>query len=428
MAFQEFQKAPNKFTLRDVGFLLLATAIVVLVMSALAVGNYYLANLFPDGGEFHLLRTGGRAFLFNQIDPYSGNVPSRVQEQVYGRSALTGEDVYILDIPFHLLIIFFPLGLIPDVLIARTIWMALTEIAMLGYIFFSFRLYARHAPYVFVVFISIASFLSYYAFRAVLEGSPAIIVGLAYVGILLSLRSRLDELTGALMVLSSFLWEMGGPFLLFIVLWVFWKRRWRVFIGAAMLSFVLLVISFFLYPSWLLPFMRAAWNSFRVGYGYSVHTILSHFLPEFGSTLGWVLTVVLLVLLGFAWNETRGASNRRFIWAICITLAATPLLGFHVEMDQLVPLTLPVMMILLASRERWRKFGNVVAILLLVFFFGFPWLIYTQGVPQGIDLSVHEILFLFWPASSMIGLYWMRWWMIRPPRTWLDQVGKTEHQ
>jgi hypothetical protein len=100
----------------------------------------------------------------------------------------------------------------------------------------------------------------------------------------------------------------------------------------------------------------------------------------------------------------------------------TPLLGFRVEMDHLVPLTFPVMIIVLVSRERWRKFGNGIAVLLIFFFFGVPWVLYTQGVPQGIDLSVDEILFLFWPISSLIGLYWMRWWMIRPPRTWMDQA------
>jgi hypothetical protein len=302
--------------------------------------------------------------------------------------------------------------------------MALTEIAMLGFIFFSFRLYNRRVPVFLAVFIFVASLSSFYAFRSFLEASPAAILGLAYLGILISLRARLDELTGALMVLSSFLWEMGGPFLLFIVLWVFWERRWRVFIGAAMLGFVLLAISFFLYPGWLLPFMRAAWNSFRVGYGFSIHKILGHLWPDFGNTIGWVLTAVLLVLLGYAGNEARGASQRRFIWAICLTLTITPLLGFAVEMDQLVPLTLPVMMIVLVSRDRWRKFGYGIAILLLAFFFGVPWLLVTQGVPQGFDLSVDEILFLFWPVSSLVGLYWMRWWMIRPPRTWLDQVGK----
>ena len=190
MSFQDFQKAPNRLTARDIGFLALAAVIVILALFALAVGNYYLAELLPDGGEFYLLRAGGRAFLFDQIEPYSGVVPARVQEQVYGRSALPGEDVYILDIPFHLLIVFFPLALFPDALMARAFWMALLEIAMFGLIFFGFRVLDRQTPRLFGVLIFIACLASFYTYHSFLDGSSAVLLGLGYVGILLSLRAR----------------------------------------------------------------------------------------------------------------------------------------------------------------------------------------------------------------------------------------------
>ena len=424
MSFREFQKSPNRLTTREIGFILLALVIGVLVIYALAVGNYYLANTLPDGGGFYLLRTGGRSFLLDRIEPYSASVPVSVQEQVYGSSAVRGEDLYILDIPFHLLIIFFPLALFPEASMARAFWMALSEIALAVFIYFSFRIMERKIPYIFIVLIAIASFMSFYAYRSFLEGSPAILLGLAYVGILLSLRVGLDELAGALMVLSAFQWEMGGPFLLFVTFWVVWEKRWQVFIGAGMLAFILLVVSFFLYPGWILPFLRAAWNSLRAGIGYSVHDILGQLWPQFGSTLGWVLTAILLVTLGSEWRAVRGADFNRFIWAICLTLAATPLLGYRVEMDQLIPLTMPIILTVVISRERWRKLGNGVAFLLLIFFFGLPWLIYTRGAPSGIGLQDDELLFLFWPVFTVIGLYWVRWWMIRPPRTWVDNFPR----
>ncbi len=426
MSFKEFQKAPNRLTPRDVGFIVIAAIVGTLVLVALALGNYYLANVLPDGGEFYLLRTGGRAFLYDRIEPYSGVVPARVQEQMYGRAALPGEDAYILDIPFHLLPIFFPLALFPDALMARAFWMALSGIALAGFIYFSFQSLDRRIPAFFIVLISIASFGSFYTYQAFFEGSSAFLLGLACAGILLSLRKGLDELAGALMVLSSFQWEMGGLFLLLIVLWVIWERRWRVFMGATMLAFIMFMISFFLYPGWVMPFLRATWNNIKVGYGFSLHEILGQVWPEFGSTLGWILTAMLVVLLGYEWAGARGTNPHRFVWVICLTLAATPLLGFRVEMDQLLLLLLPVMLILVVSRERWGRLGNGVAVLLLLFFIGAPWMIFTRGAPQGIGLPDDEVLFLFWPLFTFIGLYWVRWWTIRPPRTWLDQVGKVK--
>jgi hypothetical protein len=424
MSFQDFQKAPNRLTTREIVLLILAGGFFILTLYILVESNYYLTNFLPDGGEFYLLRTGGRSFLFDHIEPYSANVPEQVQEKVYGHPAVKGEDLYILDLPFHLLILYFPLAVFPDASITRAFWMTLIELALLGSIYLSFRLIDRRIPYFFIVLISLGGFASFYAYSSLLEGSPTLLLGFAYAGILLSLHAGLDEVAGALMTFSAFQWEIGGPFLLFVVLWVFWEKRWRVFAGAGMLAFVLLAFSFLLYPGWFMPFLRASWNSFRVGFGYSIHDIFSQLWPQFGSLLGWTLTAILIVTLGYEWRAARGANFNRLVWAACLTLAAAPLLGYPVEMDQLVPLTLPIMLVIVYSRERWLKLGNGIAFFVLLFFFGLPWLLFLKGVPQGYGLQADQVLFLFWPIFTVVGLYWVRWWVVRPPRTWLDNLQR----
>jgi hypothetical protein len=424
MSFQDFQKAPNRLTSREIVLLVLTGSFVILVLYILVESNYYLTNFLPGGGEYYLLRTAGRSFLFDHIEPYSANVPERVQGQVYGHPAEKGEDLYILDIPFHLLILYFPLAVFPDASMTRAFWMTLLELALLGSIYLCFRLLDRRVPYFFIALISLGSFASFYAYDSLLEGSPALLLGFAYVGILLSLRAGLDEVAGALMTFSAFQWEIGGLFLLFVVLWALWEKRGRVFAGAGMLAFVLLAFSFLLYPGWFMPFLRASWNSFRVGFGYSMHDILSQLWPQFGSLLGWTLTAILIVTLGYEWRAARGANFRRFIWAACLTLVAAPLLGYPVEMDQLIPLTMPIILIIVYSRERWLKLGNGIAFFVLLFFFGAPWLLFIKGVPQGLGLQTDQALFLFWPVFAVVGLYWVRWWVIRPPRTWLDSLQR----
>jgi hypothetical protein len=424
MSFQDFQKAPNRLTTREIVLLILAGSFIILALYILVESNYYLTNFLPDGGEFYLLRTGGHSFLFDHIEPYSANVPERVQEQVYGHPAVKGEDLYILDIPFHLLILYFPLAVFPDASITRAFWMTLIELALLGSIYLSFRLIDRRIPYFFIVLISLGGFASFYACSALLESSPTLLLGFAYVGILLSLHAGLDEVAGALMTFSAFQWEIGGLFLLFVVLWAFWEKRWRVFAGAGMLAFVLLAFSFLLYPGWFMPFLRASWNSFRVGFGYSIHDILSQLWPQFGSLLGWTLTAILIITLGYEWRAARGASFNRFVWVACFTLVAAPLLGYPIEMDQLVPLTMPIILVIVYSRERWLKLGNGIAFFVLLFFFGLPWLLFIKGVPQGYGLQADQVLFLFWPVFAVIGLYWVRWWVIHPPRTWLDDLQR----
>lgn len=50
---------------------------------------------------------------------------------------------------------------------------------------------------------------------------------------------------------------------------------------------------------------------------------------------------------------------------------------------------------------------------------GLPWLLYLGYLPT-LRFSTAETLYLFLPLFTLLGLYWMRWWMIRPPRTWMD--------
>jgi hypothetical protein len=95
-------------------------------------------------------------------------------------------------------------------------------------------------------------------------------------------------------------------------------------------------------------------------------------------------------------------------------------------MDQLFLLTMPILLVVMTSRERWKKFGSGIAVVILLFFFGLPWVLLIQGLPAAVGLSKEDVLFLFWPVFSILGLLWMRWWVIRAPRTWLDSLTQKD--
>ena len=71
---------------------------------------------------------------------------------------------------------------------------------------------------------------------------------------------------------------------------------------------------------------------------------------------------------------------------------------------------------------RWERFGNGLMLAFLILYFAIPWLIFLQAVPS-FGYKAQEILFLFLPALTVIGLYWIRWWVLHPPRTWADERG-----
>jgi len=84
---------------------------------------------------------------------------------------------------------------------------------------------------------------------------------LAYLGILVSLQNKLDELAGALIALSFCYWEVGGPFLVLVMMRVYRERRSGVFAGIIMAGIILLAVSLLLYPDGVIPFFRASVNT-----------------------------------------------------------------------------------------------------------------------------------------------------------------------
>ncbi|MGC8857446.1 MAG: hypothetical protein ACP5QU_11700, partial [Anaerolineae bacterium] len=313
------------------GFLLLAVALFVL-------NAHLMRTQQRTAGDFFTLWTAGRAFLFEKIEPYTANIPARVQQMVYQRSAQRGEKPFIVDLPFSLLFPLFPFALLANPTSAAALWMLLAEIALLGLAFLSLHLTDWQPRRPFLVAFYAFALLNFYAVTALLQAGFAIFLGLSYAAMLFALRYERDELLGALLALSFFAWEVGGPFLLLIGWRVLTERRGRALATFGIFALVLGSASFLIYPGWLIPFLRAVLNNLRADYGFRIFAIFSTLSPRWGNALAWTWLGLLLLLLGYEWSRALHSDFRRFYWTACLTMAVTPLLGFRSEMPNLVVL------------------------------------------------------------------------------------------
>lgn len=414
-----FQPPSKSLTVRDYQFIALVTILFLIVSAALVFANLTLTG----GGDFYTHWVASRAFLFEQIDPYSGEIPARVQELVYEDSAKAGDELYILDTPFHILLLYFPFSLLSDPLLARAIFTLILELALFALAFFSLRLTGWEAPRYFRFLFFLFCIFNFYAFQALLEASPVLLLGLIYAGILLALQTGQDEFAGALMAVSLYYWEVGAPFL-FLVAWrVYREGRGRVLAGFGMLSFILLAASFLWYPNWIIPYLRAGMNNLRADFGFTTHEAFSKIFPAQGAALAWIFIGVLIIVLGYEWSAAHSAGFRRFYWVCCLSLAATPLLGFRTEMEHLAVLVIPLALIFAIVHDRWQRIGDGLTTLLLLAVFLIPWAVYIFALPRLGGLT-QEIIFLFLPLFTIMGLYWIRWWALRPPRIWADLANR----
>ena len=276
------------------------------------------------------------------------------------------------------------------------------------------------AAQIFLIAFSLLSIFSFYSISALLDGTPVILLCLLYFGILYALQNEQDELAGALLALTFFRWEVGLLFLTLVIWRVYSEKRFRVFYGFGMLMLVLLIVSFLMNPGWFIPFLQSSLADLRADYGFTSIAILLRLWPTFDTHFVWIIPVGLIVLLGFEWYASRERDFRHFIWTCCLTLAVTPLIGFRTDLSNLVVLFPALALIFATVVERWHHGYWLNALLYLIVLL-LPWGFFIRSVIFQSQFY-QDLLSLFFPIFIIAGLYWTRWWFIRPPRTWLDYV------
>jgi hypothetical protein len=448
MAFKDIRKSRQWLSPNEIRIIV----IFLLLLAAMLALNLYLARTVV-GGEWLMMRWNAvRSFLGLQIDQsvgfkawramtpahaappgeitvlrpkvniYGGGIARPIQEVVYGRDAFATEYKYILSDPFPFVLLYAPLAVLSNFSIVRALWMLAAEAALLVSVLFSYRLSEWNPPIILNILLIGFGLLGFFSLNALLTASPAILLNLLYLGILLALRNESDELAGALLLLSAYQWEVGGLFFLVILIYVFANRRWGVLAGFGMSLIVLMIVSFLVDPGWGLPYFRSVLaNLFQAQY-LNVGAVLSGWFPQVRFSLGWLVTVVLIGVVAIEAVGAISAPFRRVVWVASLALTAMPLAGLPMFPANYVVLILPLVLVISLVWERWPR-GRLVAVtLLLLAFLIAPYYLYIETV-LAYNPFYTELLSVLPSVVMIVALYWMRWWVVHSPRIWADRVG-----
>jgi hypothetical protein len=393
------------------------------ILGGLVWANTLYARLNPGEKDFLIPWLAARTFLQYGDNPYSDPATQRAQVIYYGRLAVQGEDPLRLSVPFPVELFYFPFALITDYTLARGLWMTCLEIAMVALALLSVRLTGWKPARTLLPVLLIFSVLWVYGFLPLAASRAVIFVALSIVGLLLALRDERDELAGALLVIPFFKPDIAGLLVLFIFWWVSYHRRGRILAGFLMTLAILLAVSFFILLDWFMPFIGGLISHITHLSVLTPAGLLGSWLPVVGPRLGWALTGLLLIVLFVEWRGVRRKDFRHLLWTASLTLAATPLLGIPVIPQDYVLLFFPLVLFLSILTERWSPPGRwgVAGFVLLANFFGI-WLITASLFITGAYAALTGVLSLVFPALLVLGLYWMRWWAVHPPRTWSESL------
>ena len=86
-------------------------------------------------------------------------------------------------------------------------------------------------------------------------------------------------------------------------------------------------------------------------------------------------------------------------------------------------LIIPLALVFAIVHDRWRRFGSALTFLLMLVVFSLPWILYLFAINR-FGVIAQDSIFLFLPLCTLIGLYWIRWWAIRPPRILSDFANR----
>jgi len=431
MAFQDI-RSQRKLLSREEAFLLL---LLIAVFVGLLALNMYLARILPGGEQFYLRWSGARAFLFEQVEPYSTTIAERTQQVAYGRDAFAREYPYQLNDPFHIVLLYIPLAAVPEILhlrwpnllvdfaVLRGVWLLLSELALVAMmVSFINSLEWKPPLWLYALLLAFGVF-GYYSLIALGSGSPAAIFIFLFFAILYSLRSFADEMAGALLFLVCYQWEMSLVFVVFIFVFVFANRRWRVLNGFGMSFALLTAVAFLAYPGWWLPYTRAVLSDWYRGFLLSFGHVMSIWFPNANFSIGFWTALFLGVVLAVEWGGAVNANYRRLVWTVCLSLAATPLMGLAIFQVNHVILLPAFILIVMLAWERWVQQRVLYVLLLTLLAFAIPFWLYFRII-SGAPPVYADLLNILPPLSAVLGLYWMRWWAFRTPRTWSDQIGE----
>jgi hypothetical protein len=398
-------------------------AFSALSLIGLALANYRFAVRNPGGNDFLVHWVGTRALLVDGLSPYSDEVALRIQKMAYGRPAQPGEHELRVAYPLYSIGIFLPFAFISDYNLARALWMTALEVGLFGLALLSLRLTGwKPALWLLALFL-LFSLTWYHSARAVINGNAVILVAVFIAGALAAIQSDRDEFAGVLLALSTIKPQVVILLVIFICVWAISVRRWGI-VNWTVLSLVALSVgAAFFVPDWPL---QNLWEVIRYP-GYNPPgtpgSALAIWLPAAGSKLGWGLTILLGILLLTEWSAARGQEFRWFFWTASLTLVAGQWIGIQTDPGNFIVLFVALVLIFAMWVKHSGTLGRVMVTLSMVLLLGGLWALFlvtldaSAGQPQQ-----SPVMFFPLPLLLLLGLYWVRWWAIRPARHFMDTL------
>jgi hypothetical protein len=396
---------------------LAAVILGVLVIVGLGWVNYQYSVVNPGGNDFLVHYVGTRSYLREGLSPYSDETAIRIQTAAYGHPAEGEEHELRVAYPLYSIFLFTPFALIGNYVLARAVWMTLLEVSLLGMALLAMELVEWKPPLVLQAVILLFSLVWYHGFRGVINGNAVILVALMITAALFYIKTGQDKLAGVFLAASTIKPHLVVLFIPCVLLWAAYHKRWKI-IGWSLGAIAgLAVISLFLVPDWMIQNLREILRYPGYNPPGTLAEALGVWFPAIENQLKWGLGIVLgLIYLRETW-KARSGSFDHFLWTSLLVLVIGQWIGIQTDPGNFILLFPAVVLILSAVDQRWpKRSGWVIGGILGVLFLGL-WVLFLTTIERTYQPVQHPLMFIPLPAFCLVGMYWIKWWVIGSVRT-----------
>jgi hypothetical protein len=295
--------------------------------------------------------------------------------------------------PPTILLLFIPFGLLPFHL-SKNIWLLLSVILLIISTLWIWRIYKGPLSKRWIAILCILTFTP--AFFALFEGQVTFIILLGITGFLFFAEQRKWFTAGVFLSLLTIKYQLVLPFLITVILWIIYERRWKVIMGAVLVSLISLLIVTIIKPSIIIDYLFFLTHLAPSPCDQPVLAAL--FCVLGGERIDWlsyIPTTVGIIWLVIIWwrNKDKWSWRERISLFIIISILTAPYAWMHDELLFLIPV-LEVAIVILNIRQNITSYFIIVAYLLMnvIAFILIPTLRYHQ-------------LLLLWMPTLFLGIY-----------------------
>ncbi len=349
---------------------LASVALYALILQTFVLPHY------PGGIDFYTVWKAAQALFLLHHNPYSQQVTQAIQQGIYGHPLTTPQGEYLFVYPLPFLLLVFPIAWMPFIS-ALAWWLSFLQIGSIVILIrFLNQYHLGRRPLTRALYI-LWGLLIYPSMVAFWVGQPAILVFMLFGLAWWAFSHQRDWPAGMCLGLLLIKPQVIILPMCFLLMYALSRRRYKVLVGWAGVSVVLLIASFLVWPTWVAGFLANTDQYANTTEALS-HDVsaLQLFTDAAGAPLNAILLagviIILALLLLSVWVRALKEKSNQFELALVMTVLfqATALPHQHAPNQML--LIIPSLYVLkqLDDRRAYFFLGLFAISALLI-----PWLI-----------------------------------------------------